>query len=53
MEHCTPCKKGTPPLKGEKLQTLYKKLTGWNLVDEHHLEKVYTFSNFAEALVFR
>lgn len=25
---------------------------GWRVVDEHHLEKEYTFRNFAEALAF-
>jgi len=49
---CTPCLKGTPPLKGEKLDQLHKLLNGWKVIEEHHLEKEYKFPNFKEALSF-
>lgn len=50
---CTPCLKGTPPLKGEKLNQLYQQLKdGWKIIEEHHLEKEYKFTNFKEALSF-
>ena len=52
-KHCIPCKGGTPPLKKEALAQLHQQLTsGWNIVDEHHLEKEYRFKNFREALDF-
>ena|SRR3990167_1184099 len=50
---CTPCQKGTPPLKGGKLDQLYQQLKdGWKIIEEHHLEKEYKFPNFKEALSF-
>lgn len=50
---CVPCKGGVPPLKGEHLQALYQQLgNGWKVVDDHHLEKEFTFKNFREALAF-
>ncbi|MBI5273765.1 MAG: 4a-hydroxytetrahydrobiopterin dehydratase [Chlamydiales bacterium] len=52
QKKCTPCSKETSPLKGEELARLYKQLTGWQLIENHHLEKEYKFSNFQEALSF-
>jgi len=50
---CVPCKGGVPPLAGEELADLEAQLgNGWEVVDEHHLEKEYTFPNFVEALAF-
>ncbi len=48
---CIPCKGGIPPMKGNELQDLLRKLGGgWRVIDEHHLEKEYLFKNFREAL---
>lgn len=50
---CVPCVSGATPLKGEMLKPLYLQLgEGWTIVEEHHLEKEYTFKNFKEALAF-
>lgn len=50
---CIPCKKGTPPLKGEKLTPFVEQLGNtWQIIDEHHLEKEYRFSDFRHALNF-
>jgi 4a-hydroxytetrahydrobiopterin dehydratase len=52
-KECIPCKGGIPPLKGKALTDLLEKLGGgWQVVDEHHLEKEYRFKNFREALEF-
>jgi 4a-hydroxytetrahydrobiopterin dehydratase len=51
-KHCIPCMKGMAPLQGEKLESLYKALKGWELVEGARLEKTYTFSNFAKGLAF-
>jgi len=41
------------PLTGTALKKLLAELgNGWTLVDEHHLEKDYTFQDFASALAF-
>lgn len=50
---CVPCRGGIPPLKGEPLKLLLRQLgAGWKVVDEHHLEKEYSFKDFREALAF-
>ena len=50
---CIPCSKGMPALRGDHLATLHKQLTsGWKIIDEHHLEKLYLFKDFREALAF-
>ena len=42
-----------PPLKGAELAELFDQLgNGWKVVDEHHLEKEYSFDDFAQALDF-
>src|SRR5437867_11481909 len=52
-KECVPCKGGVPPLKGEELRTLQRKLgNNWQVINEHHLEKEFTFKNFREALNF-
>jgi 4a-hydroxytetrahydrobiopterin dehydratase len=52
-EKCVPCRGGVPPLKGDELDGLARDLGGaWRVVDEHHLEKNFTFPDFAQALSF-
>lgn len=53
QKKCIPCSKGTLPLKGEPLKSLQNQLSsGWKVIDEHHLEKDYSFKDFKEALIF-
>ena len=50
---CIPCRGGVPPLKGAQLEDLQDKLKNdWKIINEHHLEKEYSFKNFREALDF-
>lgn len=49
---CVPCKGGVPPLKGAALDSLKAQLPGWEVIDEHHLHKVFTFPDFQKALDF-
>ncbi|MEM7480912.1 MAG: 4a-hydroxytetrahydrobiopterin dehydratase [Acidobacteriota bacterium] len=52
-KNCVPCQGGIPPLKGNELKDFHQRLDGgWNLVDEHHLEKLYKFDDFVSALAF-
>ncbi|HXK06738.1 MAG TPA: 4a-hydroxytetrahydrobiopterin dehydratase [Verrucomicrobiae bacterium] len=51
-KHCVPCRGGVPPLKGEALEQLKSQLPGWQVVDEHHLLKTYSFPDFRTALDF-
>jgi 4a-hydroxytetrahydrobiopterin dehydratase len=48
-----PCRKGTPPLPASERDRLLAELGGgWEVVDGHHLLKVYRFPDFAAALAF-
>lgn len=49
---CVPCRGGVPPLKGDEIARLLAELKGWEVVNEHHLTRVYTLANFREALAF-
>jgi len=52
-KECVPCKGGVPPLQGKQLADLAQDLNGgWQVVNDHQLEKEYKFRNFREALVF-
>ena len=49
---CVPCRGGIPPLRGEEIISLLSQLAGWEVVNEHHLRKLFKFNNFREALDF-
>lgn len=50
---CVPCRGGLPPLKGAELQQLLEQLNSdWELIDEHHLRKAFSFPDFRQALDF-
>ena len=52
-KECVPCKGGIPPLKGNDLAALARELdSGWQVMNEHHLEKEYKFKDFRDALAF-
>lgn len=52
-KECIPCRGGVPPLTPEQQQPLLAALGGgWEVVDGHHLEKLYLFKNFVDALAF-
>jgi 4a-hydroxytetrahydrobiopterin dehydratase len=41
-----------PSLKGEEIKSLISQLSGWSVVEEHHLSKSYRFPDFVQALKF-
>jgi 4a-hydroxytetrahydrobiopterin dehydratase len=50
---CEPCRGGVPPLKPEEYEPLKAQLHGdWEVVNGHHLTRLYKFKNFADALAF-
>lgn len=50
---CVPCRGGVPPLEPARVQDLLTQLgRGWALNQAGHLERLYTFKDFAEALAF-
>ena len=53
QNECIPCKGGVPPLTGKELDQIYTRLgDSWVLHEDHHLEKLYKFKDFKEALDF-
>ncbi len=52
-KECVPCKGGVPPLKGADLEDLQRRLgQGWQVIDEHHLEKEYKLGDWRGAVEF-
>jgi 4a-hydroxytetrahydrobiopterin dehydratase len=52
-KECVPCKGGTPPLSGPRLEALAGDLGGdWRVHDGHHLEKEYRFEDFRSGMDF-
>jgi len=49
---CVPCHGGVPPVKGAELDALLRQVSGWSVVNEHHLTKAYKFPDFRQALAF-
>ncbi len=49
---CVPCQGGVPALTGDQIKPLLEQLDGWEVVNEHHLTKGYTFPDFKQALAF-
>ena len=53
QKSCTPCKGGVQALKGNALVDLHARLqNGWQVINEHHLKKSFSFSDFADGLAF-
>ncbi len=50
---CIPCRGGVPPVSADRAQVLLKELgPGWTLNALGHLERLYTFTDFAQALAY-
>lgn len=47
---CEPCHGGTPRLDGAAIAPLAAQVPAWTVVDEHHLEREFTFGDFRSAL---
>ena len=47
---CIPCRGGVPPVPADRAQALLKESgRGWTLNAQGHLERLYTFKDFAQA----
>ncbi len=52
-QQCVPCKGGVPPLTSAEIEPLKARIdTDWQVIDDHHLSRLYTFKNFRKALDF-
>lgn len=50
---CKPCESGTKPLSGPALIDLSRQISkDWKIIDEHHLERTFSFDDFKQALDF-
>ena len=50
---CKPCRGGVPPLRGEPLRELVRRLgNGWDVIEDHHLHRTFLFPDFRQALAF-
>jgi 4a-hydroxytetrahydrobiopterin dehydratase len=49
---CVPCRGGTPPLKGAELHAISHQLPNWQVIDEHHITRTFSFPDFQKALDF-
>ena len=49
---CVPCRGGVPALKGDEIQPLLAQVPGWHVVNEHHLNRNFSFPDFKSALAF-
>ena len=49
---CVPCKGDVPALKGAPLHDLSHQLPNWEVIDEHHIHRVFKFPDFQQALAF-
>jgi 4a-hydroxytetrahydrobiopterin dehydratase len=49
---CVPCRGGVPPLKGSGIDALKNELPEWEVVREHHLRRLFKFTDFKTALAF-
>ena len=50
-KECIPCKGGIPPMEREKANEMLNLVhNDWNLVESHHIERVWTLTNFENAL---
>lgn len=53
QKKCIPCRADTPKLHGKELKNLLDQLNNdWKMIEEHHIEKEYTFPDFRYALSF-
>ena len=52
-KECIPCKGGVPPLSASEMAPLLTQLNpDWQIVDNHHLFRVWSFDDFESALQF-
>lgn len=49
---CVPCRGGVAPLTAAEIAPLAAQIDHWAVAHDHHIEKVFTFPDFASALAF-
>lgn len=49
---CIPCHGGVPTLKETEIESMLGQVSGWEVVEQHHLKKTFTFPGFRQTLDF-
>jgi len=49
---CVACEGGTPPLTPEQIQQLLPQVNDWQVLENKHIEKNFTFKDFKELMQF-
>jgi 4a-hydroxytetrahydrobiopterin dehydratase len=49
---CVPCRGGVLPMKGADLERMKPLVPQWNVINEHHVTRAFTFPDFKQALDF-
>lgn len=50
---CVPCSAGTPPIKKDEIEKLHKQLpTGWEVIEDKKISKIFKFKNYPDTLAF-
>lgn len=53
QKKCIPCQGGVPPLTPLEIEPYMEQIhNDWNLVADHHIERVFKFNDFKSALEF-
>lgn len=51
-QECRPCRGGVPPLTEAQIAPLRVQVPEWDVIERHHLEREFSFPDFASALAF-
>lgn len=51
-KECVPCREGVSPFTEGEIKIYISKIKDWQVIDNHHLEKKFTFPDFKSALSF-
>ena len=49
---CVPCRGGVSPLRGQELVSLQQQVPHWQVINEHHVTRKFSFPDFRKALDF-
>jgi 4a-hydroxytetrahydrobiopterin dehydratase len=49
---CVPCRGGVPRLTPDEVRPLQAQVKDWGVINNHHLEREFTFTDFKTALDF-